>query len=195
MSQTTPTPDVVRHDVHIYAVVRLKIVGVPGNTDEERIANATAHADLDHVFNQTWVPDHILNAGPIRADANLVVCAEAADEITSFLVDAVTAQGEYATSTWYDGDGVTPLDEAETTRVLVQVKDGAAVNCLTNQGAVRVTVVEADDALDDEECFDLPTGGRGRVLMDNEKAAIDKNWPATWAAAEAQVIDASKENN
>lgn len=128
------TPEIVRHDVHLYAVVRLKIGNVPGNTDAERIDNATAAIDLNRRFNspkvETLPEQQVLNLPddtPVystKVEGEMYLDhAEFTDEFAGFLVDTIVKDKDGEPDLdevineprWFCSDGETPAKELTLT--------------------------------------------------------------------------------
>lgn len=81
------------HNVHIYAIVRVKVCDIEAKTHADAIQKAEALIDLNALFN-------------IGSDQ------EFADDIDCFLVDEVGDEG-HCNSRWYGKDGVTPMDQKQ----------------------------------------------------------------------------------
>jgi hypothetical protein len=72
----------MKHDVHIYAIVRVKVPGVEAPNPQEAITKALADTDLDATF--TRCPGDV----------------EFADEVSHYLVD-VADDPEHERSQWF----------------------------------------------------------------------------------------------
>lgn len=79
-----------KYDVHIYAVVRVKVSGVEADNMPEAIESAVEQADIDELF-----PHRVYPWG---------VETEDAEEIVGYLVDVV-GDGEHSMTTYYEQDG------------------------------------------------------------------------------------------
>ncbi|GEM_PF-3459221 len=87
------------HNVHLYAVVRVKVCGVDADSHQQAIAHAQDAVDLDALLNQTLI-------GPQTTEAELretVTTIEYADEIVGALVDE-HGDEEFLNSTAYHQD-------------------------------------------------------------------------------------------
>jgi hypothetical protein len=89
----------MKYDVHIFAVVRVKIAGVDAESQTEAIVNAEDSVDLYRLFE---------NPGAFGVEAT-----DFADEITHYLVDEV-GDSTYERSRFYEADGKTVLDLSKT---------------------------------------------------------------------------------
>ena len=82
----------MKYEVHIYAIVRVKVVDVEAESQQEAIRNAEARCDLYALFQQN---DREPNT-------------EYAEDIDGFLVDEVGDE-EHEHSRWYDKHAI-PAD-------------------------------------------------------------------------------------
>ena len=71
-----------KYDVHLYAVVRVKVPGVEANSPEEAAKIADDQTDLDHAFKD----------------------GEYIEEIEAILVDTLDATGKVVKETTLDGN-------------------------------------------------------------------------------------------
>ena len=71
----------MKHDVHIYATVRVKVCGVEADTPQEAAKKADEQTDLHAVLGEMY-----------------------AEEVTSFLVDTLDEHGKVAKETDLDGE-------------------------------------------------------------------------------------------
>ena len=85
----------MKYDVHIFALVRVKVAGIAAQSQAEAIVKAEDSVDLYHLFD---------NAGAFGVEAT-----EFADEITHYLVDEV-GDLTHQRSRFYEADGTTVLD-------------------------------------------------------------------------------------
>lgn len=69
-------------DVHLYALVRVKICDVRADNQRAAIRAATAAVSLDELFNRTFT-----TAGSVDTDAGVITAVEYADEVQYALVD------------------------------------------------------------------------------------------------------------
>lgn len=74
-------------DVHIFAVVRVKVTGIKADSDHDAINKAEEKVDLTQLFNRV----------PVYKD---VAAVEFAEEISHFLVDNISDK-EFENSAWY----------------------------------------------------------------------------------------------
>jgi hypothetical protein len=92
---STQTKILKQHNVHIFAVVRVKVSNVQAENHAEAIRKAETMVDLHQMF--------------LGSDS------EFADDVDCFLVDDVGDE-EFANSRWYGKDGVTPCFRHEEPR-------------------------------------------------------------------------------
>ena len=74
-----------KFEVHVYAIVRVKVENVEANTAQEATGKAEESLDLNEMFN--GIPN-----------------AEYADDVDGFLVDEV-GDDQHANSKWFDKKG------------------------------------------------------------------------------------------
>jgi len=84
---------VKKHNVHIYAIVRVKVCDIEAESHADAIQKAEVLVDLNALFNK-------------GADQ------EFADDIDCFLVDEIGDE-DYGNSRWYEKDGVTPMAQSQ----------------------------------------------------------------------------------
>jgi len=83
---------VKKHNVHIYAIVRVKVCDIEAESHADAIQKAEVLVDLNALFNK-------------GADQKF------ADDIDCFLVDEIGDE-DYRNSRWYEKDGVTPMAQS-----------------------------------------------------------------------------------
>ena len=93
------------YNVHIYAIVRVKVPNVEAENHAEAITKAEDIVDLNGLFNR-------------GSDQEFV------DDIDCFLVDEVGDEENYTHSRWYEKDGTTPLGQSSQTLILVNIASG-----------------------------------------------------------------------
>jgi hypothetical protein len=84
---------VKKHNVHIYAIVRVKVCDIEAESHADAIQKAEVLVDLNDLFNK-------------GADQ------EFADDIDCFLVDEIGDE-DYRNSRWYEKDGVTRMAQSQ----------------------------------------------------------------------------------
>ena len=89
----------MKYDVHIFAVVRVKVAGIVAESQTKAIQKAEDSVDLYRLFDNP------------RASA--VEATEFADDITHYLVDEV-GDSMHERSRFYNADGTTVLDFSKT---------------------------------------------------------------------------------
>ena len=89
----------MKYDVHIFAVVRVKVAGIDAESQIEAIHNAEGSVDLYTLFSKP---------GSVSVEIT-----EFADGISHYLVDEV-GDLTYKRSRFYEADGETVLDFART---------------------------------------------------------------------------------
>ena len=89
----------MKYDVHIFAIVRVKVAGISAESQAEAIEKAEDSVDLYRLFD---------NPGAFGVEAT-----EFADGISHYLVDEVGAS-TYKRSRFYEADGTTVLDFSKT---------------------------------------------------------------------------------
>jgi hypothetical protein len=89
----------MKYDVHIFAVVRVKVAGIGAESQTEAIVKAEDSVDLYRLFH---------NPGAFSVEA-----AEFADGISHYLVDEV-GDSTHERSRFYETDGTTVLDFSNT---------------------------------------------------------------------------------
>ncbi len=85
------------HNVHIYAIVRVKVPNVEAESHPEAIVKAEGMVNLHSLFNK-------------GSDQ------EFAEDIDCFLVDEVDDSADFTNSRWYRSDGITPLYKNQETK-------------------------------------------------------------------------------
>lgn len=85
------------HNVHIYAIVRVKVPNVEAESHPEAIIKAEGMVNFHSLFNK----------GPDQ---------EFAEDIDCFLVDEVDDGADFTNSRWYRSDGITPLYRNQETK-------------------------------------------------------------------------------
>jgi len=89
----------MKYDVHIFAIVRVKVARISAESQIEAIHKAEGSVDLYTLFN--------------KPDSVNVETTEFADGISHYLVDEV-GDSTYERSRFYEADGETVLDFART---------------------------------------------------------------------------------
>ena len=100
-----------KYNVHLYAVVRVKVVDVEASSQEEAIAKAEDSVLLGRILNhERGLPDN-------------VECTEYAEEVVRYLVDE-EGDEEYDKSKWYvwkgDDEYACCASEAEEARAILE---------------------------------------------------------------------------
>ena len=86
----------MKYDVHIYAIVRVRVGNVEAESQKDALVKAEELADLNSMFRSDG--SHSKDGGPYIGDV------EYADDIDGFVVDEV-GDKEYANSCMYDKHG------------------------------------------------------------------------------------------
>lgn len=172
--QTQASPE-LRHDVHIYCTVRVKVAAVEGSTDAERIAKARESVDLYALFDR----EMCRSEDQIAAGSNTLVCTTFAEEVTFFVVDEIDPVNEEILPSDYGPDGKTPFDNGPV-RIIVCVNDGEVVDAAATHQNVELTFVEYGDVVVDEEAIRIPchdgSGEELAAVREPEVVACDPQW-------------------
>lgn len=131
-----------KHDVHIYAIVRVKVSGINAKNPAEAIKKAEASVDLHALFK--------------NGDTQ-----EFAEDIDCFLVDEVGDEN-LRESRWYQKDGITPLATTDTdeNRLVVHLEGGLVQAVYSNSATpVQVAIQDFDtEGADYDELARLANG-------------------------------------
>jgi hypothetical protein len=90
----------MRYYVHLFAVVRVKMVNIEATSQREAIEKAEKHADLSRQFNWESPQYTATGGGGDGGTDPYIDDAEFAEEVTHVLVDE-EGDTQYTNSTWY----------------------------------------------------------------------------------------------
>jgi len=150
----------MKHNVHVFAVVRLKLVGIKAVSHKQAVRKAARR--LWNTLYQTFS-----NANLRKLPAG-VTDVEFGEELTHFLVDE-EGDAEFARSTWHE-DGGQPMPDPRT--ITVTMEGGLIADVEGIPSGYKVRVLDLDvEGMEEEDLVKLPDG----------KQAIENIWAAAAA--------------
>lgn len=96
----------MKHDVHVFAIVRVKIENVEAESQTEAIDKAEKAVDFHRLLHQSDRSLAAYSRDWYGTSGIAVTCVEFAEECSHYLVDEAGDE-EYARSKWYQSDGRT----------------------------------------------------------------------------------------
>jgi len=114
-------------NTHVYAVVRVKVLGTTFSENIKEIANRVADAVFTwpHVWHTSASGDLLIGDDEYR-----IAHTEVADEMTHILVDEIDSNtGDVVAMHWFDAQGE-PMVDANTSRKAAAIQE--AIDALTS---------------------------------------------------------------
>ncbi len=146
----------MKHNVHLYALVRLKVPGIEAANHQQALEKAR------ELFPELY---GLFTERNLRSVPAAISDIEFAEEISHYLVDE-DGDKEFAASTWHDGEG-RAVDDPHT--ITVTVTDGLIADVDGIPLGHRVRVLDLDvEGMDEEDLVRLPDG----------KQAMENIWAA-----------------